>query len=163
MSQSHFQEKQVISSRSKLWFFISKQLAWQNSKTFLLDTIISSHCMKRVKMLGLSLSSKLDPLSSCFCSIAKTASKKIEALVCSMTFLSPEVALYLYKSAIQACMKYCCLVWAGACSYYLDMWNKLQKQVCRTAGPLLAASLEPLAHHWNVASISFICRYYFGR
>ena len=30
-------------------------------------------------------------------SIAKIASKKIGALIRSMTFLSPEVALYLYK------------------------------------------------------------------
>ena len=25
------------------------------------------------------------------------------------------------------------------------------------------ASLEPLAHHWNVTSLSLFCRYYFGR
>ena len=31
-------------------------------------------------------------------SIAKTASKKIGALICSIKFPSPEVALYLYKS-----------------------------------------------------------------
>ena len=31
-------------------------------------------------------------------SIAKTASKKIGALICSVKFLSCEVALYLYKS-----------------------------------------------------------------
>ena len=33
-------------------------------------------------------------------SIAKTASKKIGALICSMKFLPPEVALYLYKSTL---------------------------------------------------------------
>ena len=49
-------------------------------------------------MLGLTLSSKLD-WDSCIISIAKTASKKIDLfLICSMKFLSPEVALYLYKS-----------------------------------------------------------------
>ena len=46
------------------------------------------------KMLGLAFSSKLD-WDSYIISIAKTASKKIRALVRSMKFLSPEVALYL--------------------------------------------------------------------
>ena len=64
------------------------------------------------KMLGLTYSSKLD-WSPCIISIAKTASKKIGALIRSMKFLSPEVALYLYKSTIPPCMEYCCHVWAG--------------------------------------------------
>ena len=51
-------------------------------------------------------------------SIAKTASKKIGVLICSMKFLSPEVALYLYKSTTRPCMEYCCHVWAGAPSCY---------------------------------------------
>ena len=56
------------------------------------------------KMLGLSFSSRLD-WGSCIISIAKTASKKIAALIRSMKFLSPEVALDLYKSTIQLCME----------------------------------------------------------
>ena len=70
------------------------------------------------KMLGLTFSSKLD-WDSYIISIAKTASKKIGALIRSMKFLSPEVALYLYKSTIHPCMEYCCHVWAGAPSCYL--------------------------------------------
>ena len=58
------------------------------------------------KMLGLTFSSKLD-WGSYIISIAKTASKKIGALICSMKFPSPEVALYLYKSIIQPHMEYC--------------------------------------------------------
>ena len=96
-------------------------------------------------------------------SIAKTASKKIGALIHSMKFLSPEVALYLYKSTIHPCMEYCCHVWAGAPSCYLELLDKLQKRICRTVGPSLAASLEPLAHRWNVASLSLFYRYYFGK
>ena len=65
------------------------------------------------KMLRLTLSSNLD-WGSYIISIAKTASEKIEALIRSMKILSPEVALYLYKSTIQTCMKYCYHVWAGA-------------------------------------------------
>ena len=55
------------------------------------------------KMLGLTFSSKLD-WGSYIISIAKTTSKKIGALIRSMKFLSPEVALYLYKFTIHPCM-----------------------------------------------------------
>ena len=48
------------------------------------------------KMLGLTFSSRLDR-GSYIISVAKTASKKIGALIISMKFLSPEVALYLYN------------------------------------------------------------------
>ena len=78
------------------------------------------------KMLGFAFSSKLD-WGSYIVSIAKTASKKIGALICSMKFLSPEVALYLCISI-------------GAHSYYLDLLDKLQKRICRTVGPSLATS-----------------------
>ena len=61
------------------------------------------------KMLGLTFSSKLD-WGSYIVSIAESASKKIGALILSMKFLSPEVALYLYKSTIRPCMEYCCHV-----------------------------------------------------
>ena len=45
----------------------------------------------------------------------------------------------------------------------LGLLDKLQKRICRTVGPSLAASVEPLAYRRNVASLSFFCRYYFGR
>ena len=113
-------------------------------------------------MLGLTFSSKLD-WGSYIISIAKTASKKIGALIRSMKFLSPEVALYLYKSTIRPCMEYCCHVWDGALSCYLELSEKLQKRICRTVGFSLAASLEPLNHCQNVASLSLFYRYYFHR
>ena len=97
------------------------------------------------KKLGLTFSSKLD-WGSYIIYIAKTVSKKIEALIHSMNFLSPEVALYLYKSTIRPCMEYCCHVWPGAPSCYLELLDKLQKRICWTVGPSLAASFEPLAH-----------------
>ena len=82
------------------------------------------------KMLGLTFTSKLD-WGFYIISIAKTASKKNETLIRSMKFLSPEAALYLYKSTTRPCMEYCCHVWAGAPSCYLV--------------PSHAASLEILA------------------
>ena len=97
------------------------------------------------KMLGLTFSSKLD-WGSYMISIAKTASKKIGALIRSIKFLSPEVILYLHKSTIRPCMEYCCHVCDGAPSCYLELLDKLQKQICRTVGSSLAVSREPLAH-----------------
>ena len=74
------------------------------------------------KMPVLSFSSKLD-WSSYIIFIAKTTSKKIGALILSVKFLSPEVALYLYKCTIRSCMEHCCHVWAGAPSCCLElMW-----------------------------------------
>ena len=99
--------------------------------------------------------------------LLKTASKEIGALIRCMKFLSPEVApeiaLYLYKSTIHPCIEYCYDVWAGAPSSYLELSDKLQKQIWRTGGALLATSLERLAHCWNLASLSNFYRYYFGR
>ena len=64
-------------------------------------------------MLGLSLFSKLDRCSY-IVFITKTTCKKFGALKGSMKFLSPDVAIYLYKSTIRSCMEYCCHVYAGA-------------------------------------------------
>ena len=111
------------------------------------------------KMLELTLSSKLD-WGSYIISTAKTASKKIGASIRSMKFLSPKVAQYLYKSTMRLCMEYCCHVWAGSPSCYLELLGKLQKRICRTVVPWLAASLEPLAYRRNVARLSLLC---FGR
>ena len=113
-------------------------------------------------MLGLTFSSKLD-YGFYMISIAKTPSKKIWALICSMKFLSPEVAQYLCKSTICPCMEYCCHVWAGTPSCYLELSDKLQKRIWRTVGSLLAASCDSLALCHNVASVILFYRYYFGR
>ena len=113
------------------------------------------------RMLALTFFSKLD-WGSYIISIAKTTSMKIGALIRSIKFLSPEVALYLYKSTIRPCMEYCCHIWAGAPSCYLKLLDKLQKRICRTVGPSLTSSLEPLAHRRNVASLNVFYRYCFG-
>ena len=110
---------------------------------------------------GLTFSFKLD-WGSYIISIAKTSCKKIGALIHSMNLLSPEVALYLYKSTIKPCMEYCCHVLAAAPSCYLELLDKLQKGISRIVVPSLA-SLQPFTHHWNVASLNLFYRYYFGR
>ena len=95
---------------------------------------------------GVAFSSKLD-WSSYIISIAKTTSTKIETMIRSMKFLFPEVALYLYKST----MAYCCHVWAGAPSCYLEVLDRLQLRYGRTVGPSL------------VARLGLFYRYYFSR
>ena len=80
-----------------------------------------------------------------------------------MKFLSTEVALYLFKSTIWPCMEYCCHVWAGVPSCYLELLDKLQKQICRTVGRSLSVSLDSLAHCKNVANLSLFYKYYLGR
>ena len=90
------------------------------------------------KMLGLTFSSKLD-WGSYIISVAKTASKKIGALIHSMKFLSPEVALYLLNLPYSH-------AWAGALA---ATWNcyitKLQKWI-----ELLVLHLLPILNLWLI-------------
>ena len=113
------------------------------------------------EILGFTFSSKLDWISYIIC-IGKTVSKEIGALIHFMKFISPEVALYLYKSTIHPCMEYCYQVWPGAPGCYLELLFKLQKRLLRTFGPSRAVSLESLAHRRNVASLYLFYLYYFG-
>ena len=76
-------------------------------------------------------------------SIAKTACKKIGALINSMKFVSSEVALYLYKSTIQPCMKCCCHVWAGALSCYLKLLDKPHKTDTQDSCSFTCSLLNP--------------------
>ena len=106
--------------------------------------------------------SLLDWIGALTLSVAKTASKKIEALFGSMKFFLLRL-LCISINAISPCMEYFCLVWDGAHSCYLELIDKLQTQICKTVDPSLATSLKPLAYHWNVASLIIFCRYYFVR
>ena len=98
--------------------------------------------------MGLSFSSKLD-WGLYINSTAKAASKKIGALICYMKFLSPEVALYLYKSTIKPCMEYCCHFWAGTLNYFLEMLDKLQNGYLG----LLLLHLLLLLNPWLIVEI----------
>ena len=93
----------------------------QSHNTGAMDVEMDGYVLEEksfLKILGLTFSSKWD-WGSYTISIAKTASKKIGALIHSMKFLSPEGALYIYISTICPCMEYCCHVWAGAPSCFL--------------------------------------------
>ena len=99
------------------------------------------------KMLGFTFSSKLD-WGSCSISIAKTASKKIVALIRSMKCLSPEVTLCLYKATIWPCMEYCSAL-GGDPDCYLESLDKLQKGILG----LLLFHLLPLLNHWSIIEL----------
>ena len=77
-------------------------------------------------MQELTFSSKFD-WCSYIISIAKTAFKKIGILIRSMKFLSPEVALRLYKVTIRSCVEYCYYIWTGVPSCDLELLEKLEK------------------------------------
>ena len=79
-----------------------------------------------------------------------------------MKYLSPEVAPDLYKSTIWPCIE-CSNVWAGAPSCYLEFLEKLQKRICRTLGPSLTATVEPLTHRRNVACLTLLYSHNFHR
>ena len=93
-------------------------------------------------MLELTASSNLDQ-GSYIVSITKTATKKIGALICSMKFFSTEVALYLYKSTIWPCTEYCCQVWAGAPSCYLELLASYKNQYAGLVVLQLVLLLNP--------------------
>ena len=93
------------------------------------------------KMLGLTFSSKLD-WGSYIISVGTSASRKIGALIRSMKFLSPEVGQHLYQPTMQPCIEYCCHVWAGATSCFLELLDQLQKLIWRAVGSSLV--LPPL-------------------
>ena len=81
------------------------------------------------KMLGFTFSSKLDQ-GSYIISIAKIASKNITALICSIKFLSPGVALY-HMPMHRILLSF--IVW-------WELLEKLQNRLCKTGG------FEPLVH-----------------
>ena len=66
-----------------------------------------------------------------------------------MKFLSPEVALYLYKSTVQSSMEYCCHILAGAPSCYLELLDKLKSEY---AG-LLILHLLLLLNPWLIVKM----------
>ena len=110
--------------------------------------------------MGLTLSSKLD-WSSSIISVTKTASKKIGALIRSMNFLFPEVALYLYEiyhtpmyGILLSCLDWCPYLLLGI----VRQATKTNRQGCWSF---------TCCSSWILGSSSkcdqLFYRYYFGR
>ena len=89
-------------------------------------------------MLGLNFSSKFDR-GSYTVSNARSASKKIGALICFMKFILR--LLFTYRPASN-------FVWVDALTCHFGIIHKLQThtQINSTVAPSLPASLETLAH-----------------
>ena len=94
--------------------------------------------------------------------LLKLPPKKLEPWFVLSSFFLLRL-LCLYKSTIRPCMEYCSHVWACAPSCYLQLLDKLQKRICKTVNPSLAASFKSSAHLRNVDSLSLFYRCYFGR
>ena len=109
------------------------------------------------RLMGLCSSYKID-WDAWIISIAKIESKETGVLLLFMTFSSPEIAVYFYKSTIRSCIEYCCHFWGGGPRCYLKMLDKLPKRICRTVNPSLATSLECLIHYQNVTWLSLFHR-----
>ena len=133
----------LISLLNKLSLFRLTRLI---AMVLLIRNLINLFLRKNHLVRCWSCPSFLNWIGALTLSLVKSASKKIGALICSVKFVSPKVALYLYKSIIRHCMEHCCHVWAGAPSCYLKTLDKLQKRIWRTVGPSVAAFLESLAH-----------------
>ena len=92
-----------------------------------------------------------------YCLCRKTVSWKIGDLIWSINFFSQEVALYFYESTAWPCMEHRCLVWAAAPKRYLDLPDKLQKQVLSGSWSC-TCWLTSLAHRWcgQVKSVLYL-------
>ena len=99
------------------------------------------------KMLGLTFS-KLD-WGSCVISITNTACKKIGALIRSMKFLSPDIALHLYKSTIRPCMNTVVMSVMGS---IIATWNCKTSYKNEYAG-LLVIYLLFLLNPWLIVKM----------
>ena len=95
--------------------------------------------------------------------LIKLPPRKLESWFILWIFLLRLLCISIYKSTTRPCMEYCCHIWGGAPSCYLKLLDNLLKRICRTIGASFAASLEPLAHRRNIATIRLFYRYYFGR
>ena len=85
--------------------------------------------------------------------IIRTFSKKIDALICSMNMLSPDVVLYLYKGTIVLSRKFCIHGWDGTSNSFLNMTNKVLEQLYRTISSKRFASVKTLASYQDRISL----------
>ena len=104
----------VNTANCRRWF-VDFNADWSNN-TDVIDVKMDGFAFEEklsFKMLRLSFSFNLD-WGYYIVSVAKTVSKKTGALIRSMKFLSPEVALYLHKSTILLpCLGWCSLLLFG--------------------------------------------------
>lgn len=74
----------------------------------------------------------------------------LRVLIFSLKFFTSEVAIYLFKSMIWPCMKYCFHVDAGAPSFSWEVTKWVYGTVCLS----LADFLQPLDHCWSLSFVT---------
>ena len=111
--------------------------------------------------LGLTFSKDLN-WNDYIKSSAKSAAMAVGSLYRAPHYVSPECILHLYKSLIHPCVEYCCHIWSGASAGVLGLLDSTQKRMANIIGPTLAATLQPLSHHRDIASLSLFYKYYHG-
>ena len=101
----------------------------QSSNTGAIDVKMDSSVLEEkasFKMLGLFFSFKLNWGSHIIC-IAETVSKKIGVLICSMKFLSPEAALYLWNTVAMCGLVLNTVAMSGVFAVYLKIPSHSQR------------------------------------
>uniref|UniRef100_T2MEH7 Doublecortin domain-containing protein 1 n=1 Tax=Hydra vulgaris TaxID=6087 RepID=T2MEH7_HYDVU len=120
------------------------------------EEITSLSMLSQDAKIWLTLGEDFIPIQSS----AKLASAKSLYRVCH--FLTQD-SIHLYKSQISLCMDvlgYCCHIWGRSSNNALSFLDKMQKRIVNIIGRALAANLQPLSHHCNVASLSLFYKYY---
>ena len=120
-------------------------------KTFLKSIWTRSHYLRVTffRLLGLPFTNDLS-WNKYIDQISKSASKKVGSLYRARQFLTEEIILYLYKSAIRICMEHCCHVWCGASAASLGTLDKIQRRLRYLVGDDLFSKLQPLSHRLNM-------------
>ena len=114
------------------------------------------------KLLGLKCASDLKWNAYVAC-VAMEAARMVGSFYRSRKYLTPHALLYLYKSEIRLRMEYCCHLWAGCSQQALSLLDRIQSRMRGLVGDELFASLPPLSHRRNVASLSLFYRYFQGK
>ena len=136
----------------------------QSNKTGAIDMKMDESVLEEkwyFKMVRLTFSSKLD-WGSYIISIAKTQ-RKFEPWFILWSFFLQRLFCMSINLPYANAWNIAVMSWLVLLIATWNCWISKQKQICGTFNHSLAASIEPLAHCWNVTSLSLCHRYCFGR
>ena len=77
--------------------------------------------------------------------------------------LEEKLSLKMLGSTFSSKLDWDSYIISVAILYCYSLLSLLQKRICRTVGPSLAAALKHLAHHRNLVSLSLFYSYHFVR
>ena len=88
---------------------------------------------------------------------------KVGSLFRFRHFQSLESLINIYKATIRPCLEYCCHLWSEASAHCLHILDQFQNRLVNLVGPDFHINLHPLSHRRNDASLSLICKYFYGQ